>query len=106
MRADQCRRARSLTPRPLPLDGASLPPSGNEYRGISPFWSREADARFVLPMVGFVQSYNISTSVAMALYELRLDRVLDAAELKLNPDEQDATALRWLMRDVRSTPNV
>jgi hypothetical protein len=79
-------------------DGA--PHAGNEYRGVSAFWTRAADALFTLPMAGFVQSYNVSTSVAMALYHLRLDSSAWDAH-RLSEADQDAVALRWHLRDVR-----
>ena len=77
--------------------------AGNEHRGISAFWSRLADGRFVLPMTGFVQSFNISTSVGMALYHLKMEGLLDHPAHMLPADEQACAMLRWWLRDVRRT---
>ncbi len=47
---------------------------GNEKNGASPEMIEAADACVILPMVGFVQSYNISVAAALALYHQFLDR--------------------------------
>lgn len=43
---------------------------GNEHEGCSPEMIELADARVILPMVGFVQSYNISVAGALGLFYL------------------------------------
>ena len=48
---------------------------GNEKDGISREMQALADDRVILPMVGFVQSYNISVAAALALYHIYQDRV-------------------------------
>ena len=50
---------------------------GNEKDGVSEAILEEADARCIVPMVGFAQSYNISVCAAISLYDLfqrRVDR--------------------------------
>ena len=42
---------------------------GNEHRGVSDEARSLADKNFLIPMKGFVQSLNISVSVAVTLYE-------------------------------------
>lgn len=42
---------------------------GNEHRGISEEAAKLADARFVIPMFGMVQSLNVSVSAAITIYE-------------------------------------
>ncbi len=41
---------------------------GNEQRGVSAEALSRADARFAIPMRGFVQSLNVSVAVAVSLY--------------------------------------
>ena len=48
---------------------------GNEQDGVSDEMLEMADARCIIPMSGFVQSYNISVAAALALYEARRQRV-------------------------------
>jgi tRNA (guanosine-2'-O-)-methyltransferase len=48
---------------------------GNEKDGVSPEMVAAADHRVLLPMVGFVQSYNISVAGALSFYHIFMDRM-------------------------------
>ena len=48
---------------------------GSEGHGISDSLSKMSDVTFSIPMVGFVQSFNISVSVALTLYSAYYQRV-------------------------------
>lgn len=48
---------------------------GSEGYGISDTLSKQSDVTFSIPMVGFVQSFNISVSVALTLYSAYCQRV-------------------------------
>ena len=48
---------------------------GNEKEGVSDVLLAHADANVVLPIDGFIQSYNVSVAVALALYHARQDRL-------------------------------
>lgn len=48
---------------------------GNEKDGASKKMIESADHCVILPMVGFVQSYNISVAAALCLYHLYQDRI-------------------------------
>lgn len=48
---------------------------GNEKEGVSPEMIAAADVRVILPMVGFVQSYNISVAGALCFYHIFMDRM-------------------------------
>lgn len=43
---------------------------GNEKEGVSPEILKQADERIIIPMVGFVQSLNISVAGAVSLYHV------------------------------------
>ncbi|HEU5424519.1 MAG TPA: RNA methyltransferase [Nitrolancea sp.] len=79
---------------------------GNEQRGVSPEAVAAADATMVIPMMGMVQSLNISVACAVSLYEaLRQRRLAGAyAAPKLGQGELDARLTRWLEREGRITP--
>ena len=47
---------------------------GNEKDGISREMIEEADETVIIPMQGFVQSFNISVAAAIALYHVYLER--------------------------------
>ncbi|MCE3010739.1 MAG: RNA methyltransferase [Proteobacteria bacterium] len=69
------------------LDASSVPLSevdfakptalvlGNEKDGVSPEMVAAADYKVVIPMTGFVQSYNISVAAALGCYHMYLDRM-------------------------------
>lgn len=48
---------------------------GNEKDGVSKEMIAAADHRVILPMVGFVQSYNISVAGALCFYHIYMDRL-------------------------------
>lgn len=50
---------------------------GNEHRGVSEEAKKLSDSNFLIPMVGLVQSLNVSVSVAVCIYEAMRQR-LDA----------------------------
>jgi tRNA (guanosine-2'-O-)-methyltransferase len=54
----------------LPRDKPLAVLFGNEHAGVSPEWRAHVDSFFTIPMVGMVESLNISVSAAITLYEL------------------------------------
>lgn len=48
---------------------------GNEKSGISQEMLEAADERVIIPMPGFVQSFNISVAGALSLYQIYLNRL-------------------------------
>ncbi len=53
----------------LDLTGKVALVFGNEHRGVSPEAARHADAVFQIPMMGMIQSLNVSVACAVCLYE-------------------------------------
>lgn len=98
--------ASNLDPSAVSLDKADLAqyaPNriamvfGNEGRGISKLVQRSADLQYILPMAGFTQSLNVSASVAMSLYHLRISGFMTEP---LSEEHKQATHITWLCRDV------
>jgi rRNA methylases len=48
---------------------------GNEKDGVTPEMVAAADERVIIPMSGFVQSFNISVAGALSLYHISQDRL-------------------------------
>jgi tRNA (guanosine-2'-O-)-methyltransferase len=69
---------------------------GNEGSGVSDAATSLADGHFLIPMVGFPQSLNLSVSVATTLYALRSQALLDDAAGDLDAAEQCACYDRWV----------
>lgn len=76
---------------------------GNEQRGVSPEAVAAADETIVIPMMGMVQSLNISVACAVTLYEaLRQRRAADLYQQpKLAASEIDTRLDGWLRRERR-----
>lgn len=76
---------------------------GNERDGVSPALLARADLNVVLPIDGFIQSYNISVAAALALYHARADR-LRRQNVHGDLDEADRAALRarFYLRSVKA----
>lgn len=73
---------------------------GNELSGVSENMLSEADATVLLPITGFVQSYNISVAAAMALYHA--DAARRAAGVgELSESERERLEADFSMRAVR-----
>lgn len=69
---------------------------GNEHRGCTDAILRLTDANVVLPMMGFVQSLNVSVAAAVLFYEIQRQR--EAAGLyrqTLPPDAVGELYARW-----------
>ena len=92
--------------RPLPsIDLAAIErPAfvfGNEHRGISPAMEQAADILTYLPMLGFAESFNLSVSVSITLYEYFCQTRLGRAPVMpvlppAHTPEHDALLARWL----------
>ena len=76
---------------------------GSEHSGLSKRAKALTDQRFTVPMHGMVESFNVSVSAAVALWEVtsrRRRRLGSAGDLSL--DQATARALRFLKRAVKN----
>jgi len=73
---------------------------GNEQRGVSPEALAGADETFVIPMMGMVQSLNISVACAVTLFEaMRQRSVVGGYESqRLEDSVLEAIAAEWLVK--------
>lgn len=75
---------------------------GNEVEGISRELLAEADARCVIPIVGFTQSFNISVAAAIALYHAQRDRLArQGRHGDLSPEWKAALRAVFYLRSVQ-----
>lgn len=80
----------------LPVDGKIALVVGNEAEGISEAMRAAADVRYVLPMHGMVQSYNLSVALAISL-----EHVARRRRLQLRASDQTGDlplARQWQLR--------
>lgn len=101
----------AAVPRPDAVSLYDLPPTeriavvfGNEHSGISNEWLPHVDLAFTIPMVGLVESLNVSVSAAITLNQLtRAGREAMPADQYHVPSVQHEELLsRWLCRNIRS----
>jgi tRNA (guanosine-2'-O-)-methyltransferase len=73
---------------------------GNEHRGVSEAASRLADGNLRIPMVGLIQSLNISVACAVTMYEAMRQRMVAGRydTPALAPDVIEATLAEWAGR--------
>lgn len=72
---------------------------GNEKEGVSPEMIAAADERIIIPMSGFVQSFNISVAGALSLYHISQDRLKrKGTNSSLTQVEQDILSAHYYMR--------
>lgn len=71
---------------------------GNEREGVSSGAAELADQHIIIPMLGMVQSLNVSVATAVILFEAQRQRLAAGMydEPNLAPDELEAIAERWL----------
>jgi tRNA (guanosine-2'-O-)-methyltransferase len=83
---------------PLPTLGPKIALIfGNEHTGISEYARDNADHHLYIPMQGFVQSFNISVSVALTLGEITRKRGEEGIEkYLLEEDQKQKLSNSWI----------
>lgn len=92
--------AGDVTLREVPLDKPVALWVGNEVAGLSEQVLRVADMRVRIPLVGFVESLNLSVTAGICLYVLRERLEGSGVDWRLTRDEQEELLVEWLMKSV------
>lgn len=73
---------------------------GNEHRGVSPEAAEQADVRYDIPMMGMIQSLNVSVAAAVSLYETLRQRMASGryAGAALPAPELERLFHEWIER--------
>lgn len=75
---------------------------GNELAGLSPEMVEAADVTTVIPITGFVQSFNLSVAAALTLYRARIDRQMRrGSHGDLEPADLLRTKAVFVMKSVK-----
>lgn len=76
---------------------------GSEHAGLSKRAISLTDGRFTVPMVGFVESFNVSVSAAITLFDVtRRRRELLGADGDLDDDTLTRVVERYLEKSIRN----
>ena len=87
----------------LPLDKKIALVFGTEETGISDYARDHADAFVTIPIVGFTESFNISVSVAICLYDIIMRMHFSEVDWRLTEMEKNDIYLQWLREIVRGS---
>lgn len=91
----------------LPLDKPVALLFGTELTGLSDIAMEHSDCFVKLPMYGFTESYNISVSVALALFavteRMRADESID---WRLSAEDQLKLKLQWAKKVVKRSDKI
>lgn len=90
----------------LPLDKKIALVFGTEEAGISDYVKENADASMVIPMQGFTESFNISVSVALCLYDITTRLRKSSLDWKLTEEDMDDVRLEWIRSIVRGSDHL
>jgi tRNA (guanosine-2'-O-)-methyltransferase len=90
----------------LPLDQPVALVFGTELTGLSETALNACDGFAKLPMYGFTESYNISVSVALSLYELTGRMRNLNLNWHLSEAEKIATKLQWVRKVIKHSAKV
>jgi len=85
----------------LPINEKIAVVFGTELNGLSKIALDNADAFVKIPMYGFTESFNISVSAALCMYNLT-DRLRKSAEdWQLTKDEKVEIQIAWAMQSIK-----
>lgn len=91
----------------LPVEGKIALVVGNEVKGISPKIRAAAHRRYILPMAGMVQSYNLSVALAISLQQVAAARRAQlGGQGDLPVERQWQLRQRWLEFGMRNAAQV
>ncbi|MDD3739964.1 MAG: RNA methyltransferase [Bacteroidales bacterium] len=79
---------------------------GSELPGLSEIALQNSDEFVKIPMFGFTESYNISVSAAICLYELISRLHKTDIKWQLNDQEKEIILSDWLMKSVKDSENI
>lgn len=69
---------------------------GAELEGLSNLVLENADEYLHIPMYGFTESFNLSVSAAICLYEIRMKMEKENIKWQMTKDEKNQVLLDWL----------
>ena len=80
---------------------------GNEKDGVSKKMLEAADERVIIPMPGFVQSFNISVAGALCLYQVYQDRLKRLGRVAdVTPEQIEILKAQYAMRTLDSAEDI
>ncbi|MFU8860717.1 MAG: TrmH family RNA methyltransferase [Cyclonatronaceae bacterium] len=91
-----------MSVRDLPADTKLALLFGSEKEGLSDEALQLSDFRYRIPMVGFTESFNLSVSVALSLFDLSVRLRNSQIKWYLSGEEKEMLLLEWIIKSVRA----
>ncbi|GAB4311345.1 MAG: RNA methyltransferase [Bacteroidales bacterium] len=85
----------------LDITGKTALVFGTELTGLTKTAIDQADDWMTIPMFGFTESFNISVSVAITLYELVMRLRKSETAWELTPEEKEEILLEWMKNTIK-----
>src|SRR5574344_180231 len=79
---------------------------GTELNGLSDLALENSDEYMKINMFGFTESFNISVSVALCLYELTLRLRKTNIDWQISESEKDMIMVDWLKKSIKDSENI
>ena len=79
---------------------------GQEVCGLSETAIRMADEAVTIPMYGFSESFNISVSAGICLYELKKKLMNSNADWRISPEEIKELEYRWIKKTLKHSDEI
>jgi tRNA (guanosine-2'-O-)-methyltransferase len=86
-----------------PIDQKTAFILGAEKTGLTDYSLKHADIHIKVPMYGFTESYNVSVTAALTMYDVMKRMRSSALPWQLSEDEQWEVKLAWTLRSIRSS---
>lgn len=79
---------------------------GAEKHGLTEYSLNNADYHVKVPMHGFTESYNVSITAALSMYEMTQRMRSSSLDWHLSSEEQWRVKLSWTLRTIRSSRDI
>lgn len=79
---------------------------GTELNGLSDYVLENSDEYLKIPMFGFTESFNISVSAAIILYDLTCKLKKSTINWQLSTDEKNEIILNWLRISIKDSTRI
>ena len=87
----------------LPIDQKTALVFGTELTGLSDVAMQNADGFVKIPMYGFTESFNISVSAALSLYQVTDNMRKSEVNWQLSEDEKIDIQITWAMNVIKKS---
>ncbi len=90
----------------LPINNKVAFVLGAEKNGLSDYSLKNADVHVKVPMHGFTESYNVSVTAALVMYDVTERLRKSEIDWKLSPEEKWKIKLAWTLKTIQSSTDI